>query len=104
MSKALYNKLVRDNIPKIIEETGYKPTIRILNDKEYQKSLECKLQEEVTEYLESSNIEELADILEVIYALTQFQGYTIDELISIYQKKNKERGGFDKRIFLISKE
>ncbi len=42
----IYNKLVRDNIPKIIEEKNETPIIRILNDAEYKEALEKKLYEE----------------------------------------------------------
>ena len=45
-----YNKLVRDKIPEIIEGNGEKPVTRILNDEEYLKELNTKLQEEVNEY------------------------------------------------------
>ena len=64
-----YNKLVRDKIPKIIEDSGKSATIRILSDSEYVNALETKLDEEVGEYHRDKSVEELADILEVIYAL-----------------------------------
>ncbi len=54
--------------------------------------------------MESGEIEELADILEVIYALSNAKGYSYNELMSVCEKKNNERGGFFKKIFLISKE
>ena len=76
-----FNKLVRDNIPEIIESGGEKPIIRTLDDEEYRLCLEEKLDEEVAEYHESKAIEELADILEVIYALSEAQGYSVDELL-----------------------
>lgn len=99
-----YNKLVRDRIPEIIAAQGEKPIIRVMDDEEYIICLEKKLEEEVAEYHESKEIEELADVLEVIYALCETQGHSVDELMSIYEKKHIERGGFSKRIFLIRKE
>lgn len=99
-----YNKLVRDRIPEIIEAQGEKPIIRVMDDKEYFASLEKKLDEEVAEYHESGEIEELADILEVIYALSEAQGHSVDELMTVYEKKHTQRGGFSKRIFLLRKE
>lgn len=99
-----YNKLVRDRIPEIIAAQGEKPIIRVMDDEEYIIYLEKKLEEEVAEYHESKEIEELADVLEVIYALCETQGHSVDELMSIYEKKHIERGGFSKRIFLIRKE
>lgn len=67
-----HNKLVRDNIPSIIQKDGKKANVRILDDKEFLNSLKIKLVEEVNEYLESDDIDEIADILEVIYSLLDF--------------------------------
>ena len=100
----IYNKLVRDHIPRIIEETGGKAEIRILTDEEYRIFLEKKLDEEVGEYHREQNAEELADILEVVYALTASIGCTKEELNDVYRKKHEARGGFEKRILLISSE
>lgn len=99
-----YNKLVRDNIPAIIEKQGEKANIRILNGEEYAHCLEAKLDEEVREYHTDQNVEELADILEVVFALVENQGISIDKLMEIYRCKHDRRGGFRERIFLISKE
>ena len=99
-----YNKLVRDRIPEIIADQGEKPIIRVMDDKEYIIALEKKLDEEVAEYHESKEIEELADVLEVIYALCETQGHSVDELMQVYEKKHIERGGFSKKIFLLRKE
>lgn len=97
-----YNKLVRDKIPEIIEGNGEKANTRVLSDKEFMLHLENKLDEEVAEYHKDKSVEELADILEVIYALCEAQGYTMEELMSVYQKKHDTRGGFSQKIFLIS--
>ncbi|MCH5197320.1 MAG: nucleoside triphosphate pyrophosphohydrolase [Oscillospiraceae bacterium] len=99
-----YNKLVRDYIPDIIASNGEKAVIRIMDDEEYIMGLEKKLDEEVAEYHESKEIEELADILEVVYALCKAKGHSTNELIKVYEKKHNERGGFSKRIFLLRKE
>ena len=96
-----YNKLVRDRIPEIIASTGDKYKIRTLSDAEYIEMLDAKLDEELKEYHEDKNIEELADILEVLYAVAKARGYTIDELEETRLKKQKARGGFDEKIFLI---
>ena len=100
----VYNKLVRDRIPEMIASQGEKPNIRILDAAEYLVHLENKLDEEVKEYHESKNLEELADILEVVYALAEANGHTKDELMASYSKKHESRGGFTEKIFLISKE
>ena len=99
-----YQKLVRDKIPQIIRNGGDIPVTRILDDEEYLTCLENKLDEEVAEFHRDNNIEELADILEVIYALAEADGYSPEELNRYRMEKRAERGGFHDRIFLISKE
>lgn len=100
----VYNKLVRDNIPEIIEQNGGKVDIRVLPQEEYILALEQKLDEESGEYHRDKTIEELADILEVVYALAATAGCSQEQLQQVYQKKHKERGGFSKRYFLIASE
>jgi predicted house-cleaning noncanonical NTP pyrophosphatase (MazG superfamily) len=95
-----YNKLVRDNIPEIIREKGDKPATHTAADVEYKVKLNEKLKEEVEEYLESDRNEELADILEIIYAICQLKGLGIKELEEIRKRKADERGRFDRRIIL----
>lgn len=98
-----YHKLVRDRIPDIIRQGGETPHTRVLNDEEYGHHLEMKLDEEVKEFHADKNVEELADVLEVVYALADMTG-SREELLAAYQQKHDARGGFEKRIFLISKE
>ena len=99
----VYEKLVRDLIPDLIAAQGEKPNIRILDDAEYRGCLSRKLDEEVREFHKENNLEELADILEVVYALAGINGGR-EEFERIYAQKHEERGGFAKRIYLISKE
>lgn len=99
-----YHKLVRDKIPEIIKNQGETPHIRILSPEEYTCALEQKLDEETKEFHKEKNLEELADILEVVYALAEDLGATKEELMCVYDKKHEKRGGFRQRIFLISKE
>ena len=99
----VYNKLVRDNIPAMIEAQGETPHFRTLSDREYLLQLEQKLDEEVGEFHRDKNVEELADILEVIFALADAIGCSREELMKTYQDKHDARGGFEKRYYLISK-
>ena len=99
-----FHKLVRDKIPQIIEMSGKKPVTRILDEGEYIAALEQKLDEEVQEFHSDKNIEELADILEVVYALTEAKGYTLTQLHETCAQKREARGGFKERIFLISND
>ena len=100
----VYNKLVRDRIPEMIRTQGEIPHTRILEQEEYTACLEAKLDEEVMEYHNERNLEELADILEVVYALAENMEHTRQELESVYDRKHETRGGFRERIYLISKE
>ena len=100
MSVIEYNKLVRDKIPQIIEDDNKKCSVRILDDEEYLKMVDVKLDEELAEYHKDQNVEELADLLEVIYAAAKARGYRIEELERIRKEKADKRGAFDKKIFL----
>jgi predicted house-cleaning noncanonical NTP pyrophosphatase (MazG superfamily) len=97
-------KLVRDKIPDIIRASGKECEIEILSREDYIKALDAKLVEEVAEYHESHSLEELADILECVYAsalaISGFKQSCIDDLHAAYWKKSAERGGFWKRILL----
>ena len=96
----IYNKLVRDNIPEIIQKQGETPYVSVLDDKRYNAELRKKLKEEVREYLGSEEIEELADIIEVIEALAKHKGSSLEEVLEIKEKKAKKNGKFEKKIFL----
>lgn len=99
-----YNKLVRDKIPDIIEAEGRIVKIKRLNNEEYRSELNKKLQEEVQEYLEGNNIEELADIVEVIYGILNSMDTSIEEFEDIRKEKVAKRGAFKDRIFLEEAE
>ena len=98
----LYCKLVRDNIPQIIEKSGKSAIIEMLSDKEFEMFLERKLDEEVKEYHDSKDFEELADILEVIIALAKIKGCSYLDLLKLKSKKAHQKGSFSKKILLIS--
>lgn len=100
MGVITYNKLVRDKIPEIIESDGKTCKTEILSDAEYLKMIDAKLDEELAEYHRDQNIEELADLMEVIYAAALVRGYSIKDLDMVREKKAQERGGFEKRILL----
>ncbi|NLK01267.1 MAG: nucleoside triphosphate pyrophosphohydrolase [Clostridia bacterium] len=99
-----YNKLVRDRIPEIIQASGKKAIVRTADDEEYNSFLRQKLQEEVDEFIESGDPEELADILEVITALAETYDQSFDILQDAADNKRKARGGFKDRVILISVE
>lgn len=96
----VYNKLVRDKIPEIISSNNGRAITRILNNDEYLTELNKKLQEEVSEYLEDNNVEELADIVEVIYGILNAKNIEIDQFERIRKSKVQKRGAFKEKIFL----
>ena len=100
----IYNKLVRDKITDIIESDGRVAKYRILDNSEYRQELNKKLQEEVKEYLEDNNIEELADIVEVIYGILSSMNVSIQEFEKIRINKQEKRGAFEKKIYLEEAE
>lgn len=100
----VYNKLVRDKIPEIMINGGSKPVIHVLNDEEYLNELHKKLLEEVNEYLLDNNIEELADIMEVFYAILRAKHIDVEELEKVRLSKANKRGVFDEKIFLEYEE
>lgn len=99
-----YDKLVRDNIPDIIHENGKSVCFRTLTENEFKEYLLKKLDEEVAEFRENPNLEELADITEVLYALAETHGRTVFDLGRMRRRKLFEKGGFVKRICLLEVE
>lgn len=100
----VYNKLVRDKITDIIEADGRIAKYRILDNNEYRQQLNSKLQEEVKEYLDDNNVEELADIVEVIYGILNSMDVSIKEFEKIRINKQEKRGAFEKKIYLEEAE
>lgn len=94
------SKLVRNKIPDIIKQHNHIPAVHIANEKEYWQKLKEKLKEEVDEFLEDNNEEELADILEVVYAICNFKKIDREKLEIKRVKKVRERGGFEDRKIL----
>lgn len=96
-----YDKLVRDRIPEIIEASGKTCTTVTLSDEDYLRMIDTKLDEELAEYHKDQNIEELADLIEVIYAAANARGYTLEQLEQVRAEKAEKRGGFEKKILLV---
>lgn len=93
-------KLVRDNMPEICKKNNFKSKFYVADEQEYLQRLKDKLQEEVNEYLKDNNIEELADILEVVYALVEATGYSQEDLEIMRKAKSDKRGKFLKRLVI----
>ena len=97
----VYNKLVRDRIPEIIEASGKTCRTSVLSEADYIRMLDQKLTEELAEYQESKSMEELADLMEVILAAAEARGYTIEQLENVRLEKKEQRGAFKKRLLLL---
>ncbi len=100
-----YNKLIRDKILEIIRAAGERPYWRILNGKEYLREIKKKILEEAKELIGAKDkkgiIDEIVDIQELTDALISETGLTKSEIKKQQKIKNKKRGGFKKRLFLI---
>ncbi len=91
-----YEKLVRDKIPEMLDSKNIPYEKRIADDLEYKEALITKLGEEIQEFLADKNVEELADILEVVDALKKLPEFS--DVLLVQAQKREKRGGFEKRI------
>jgi predicted house-cleaning noncanonical NTP pyrophosphatase (MazG superfamily)/predicted RNase H-like nuclease len=103
-SVKVFNKLVRDKIPEIIMSNGKSCEIEVADRERRYELLEDKLKEEVDEFLEAKNLEELADVMEVLFALAKSRGYSEEELLKKRDEKREERGAFNNGIVLLTVE
>ncbi len=97
-----YRKLIRDEIPRIIEAGGGRPVTRVLDEAGYLAALRAKLVEEAEEAQAAPDGQlrsELADVLEVLQALAAAHGMSWEDVVVEATRKRMERGGFDQRIF-----
>lgn len=100
MSVKIYNKLIRDKIPEIIEQSGKQAVVEKVSGEEYLELLKAKLDEELQEYLESESTEELADLVEVVYAILDYKSVSLQDFELIRKQKVADRGAFIKRLLL----
>lgn len=98
--KIVYNKLVRDLIPEYLASKSIEYKMHIATNEEYEEKLFTKLQEEVTELIRDKNIEELADLLEVIDGVIMYKNFSRTDIEKLKQEKFEKRGGFSKKIIL----
>ena len=100
MSVKIYNKLIRDKIPQIIKQSGKQAIFEEVSGKKYLELLNAKLSEELQEYLDSQSIDELADLVEVVYAILDDKNISLQEFEVIRKQKVQERGAFKDRLLL----
>ena len=100
----MQGKLVRDKIPQIIHAEGKMPIVKTLSEERYLEELDRKLNEEVAEYQADKSLEEMADVLEVLYAICEARGYSVEDLALVREEKRSARGGFADRVFWMGNE
>lgn len=96
-------KLIRDKIPALLESKGIVVHAKTMEDQEFISKLKDKLLEESREVIEavspSELCEELADILEVVHALSKVSGLSMHQIEQKRLEKAKIKGGFENKIF-----
>jgi len=101
----IYNKLVRDKIPhQINNEQGRKANYKILSDEQYIKELDKKLFEEAHEFIEEYSVEELGDLMEVIFTIMEIKNISMQQVEEARRIKENKKGGFKDKIYLIDVE
>lgn len=103
----IYNKLVRDKMPEIIEAEGNEYKVRILSGREFATELLNKLREETEELIKAKDnqpelIKEIGDVYEVLEVIINYYKIDREEIMRLKEEKKLKRGGFNKRIFLES--
>jgi len=105
MGKIHYNKLIRDKIPEVINESGGTCKVKKLRTKEFEKELLKKLGEEADEVLSARStkelIYELADVMEVIEEIQKLKKITDDQILAAKKDNYGRKGGFEKKLFLL---
>lgn len=96
----VYDKLVRDRIPEIIESSGNKCEIEVVSDEVALEYLYKKLNEEVSELLEDKNLDEIADVMEILFAIGAKYGYSEEDILDRRNEKKYVRGGFEDNLIL----
>lgn len=90
-----YHKAVRDRIPASLDKKGIRHESRQAPPAEFARLLDAKLDEEVAEYHASKDPAELADILEVCFALAKRAGVSEGDLLEMRERKRRDRGAFE---------
>ena len=102
------DKLIRDKIPQILRQKGLIVPERVMDKEEFLIRLKDKLMEEAGEVTKACYgeelVEELADLMEVIYALCQAYQQSFDEVERKRIEKKEKCGGFDRKIYNPSVE
>jgi predicted house-cleaning noncanonical NTP pyrophosphatase (MazG superfamily) len=93
--KKIYNKLVRDRIPEIIEKDGKEFQFAQVRPEMLRQYAMSKLREEVEEFIDNPCAEEAADIMEVLHFICDRESIQDSEIMAATTTKRIERGGFE---------
>lgn len=96
-------KLIRDRLPQMMRDQGLAVFERQLDEDEFVAALKDKLVEEAGEARDAASpaelAAELADVLEVMGALAEASGFSLEDVETQRRAKRAARGGFDQRVF-----
>jgi predicted house-cleaning noncanonical NTP pyrophosphatase (MazG superfamily) len=94
-------KLVRDRIPELATATGHPGTFHQATEAEYALSLRAKLLEEAQETATASPaglVEELGDVLQVLYALAELAGRAAAAIECARVRKARTHRAYTRRL------
>ena len=108
MRRTYYKKLVRDRIPKRIDEHGGKYEVKKLSGHNFKKELLRKVEEEAgglsNAKTRSEIISEMGDLLDVLKEIKKVLKINPKELIESRTMEFRRKGGFAKKLYLIWSE
>jgi predicted house-cleaning noncanonical NTP pyrophosphatase (MazG superfamily) len=94
-------KLVRDRIPELATAKGRPGTFHQATEAEFAVLLRAKLLEEAQEAataVPAGLVEELGDVLQVLYALAELAGQTAAEIECARVRKARTHGTYTRRL------
>lgn len=98
-------KLVRDNIPNILEKEGKTFDITVLEAEEYANGLISVLSEEMNSFKQSFEAEDdelavtkVADVMEVLFAILDLIGVEEKSFEKIRLARKQKYGSYQKKI------
>lgn len=99
-----YARIVRDNIPSLLEKEGYRVNYGFTAwpDRALSRELEREIENFKKTYKKSETLEILANISEICIAYAQKLGFTEEDLNKVRLDKKEKEGGFEKDYFVYS--
>ena len=102
--RVIYEKLVRDRIPEIMDREGVRYEVGTLDPDAFREALLAKVVEEAGELRVAASrgevVEEIADVCEVLDALMALEGIDAGEVREAQTARRRDRGGFERRLVL----